>query len=291
MTPVKRIKLKTKNSLVGLMFVSPWIIGFLIFSAFPFFYSLFLSFQEVKITTEGIITEYVKLANYRYAFSVDAVFVEDLVSYIWRLLISVPIITVFSLIIALLLNRKVKFRGFFRTIFFLPVIISSGPVIQELIDQGATTIPALQAFEEFLRRSGDGVFISLFLFLTTNLIVLLWFSGVQILIFLAALQKLNRSVYEAAMVDGASGWETFWKITLPSLTPMIFVNVIYTIVNLSVFSLNPVINHIQVNMFKVETGFGYASSLSWIYFIVIALILLIVVGIMILLGRRTSVNS
>lgn len=273
------------------MFVSPWIIGFLIFSAFPFFYSLFLSFQEVKITTEGIITEYVKLANYRYAFSVDAVFVEDLVSYIWRLLISVPIITVFSLIIALLLNRKVKFRGFFRTIFFLPVIISSGPVIQELIDQGATTIPALQAFEEFLRRSGDGVFISLFLFLTTNLIVLLWFSGVQILIFLAALQKLNRSVYEAAMVDGASGWETFWKITLPSLTPMIFVNVIYTIVNLSVFSLNPVINHIQVNMFKVETGFGYASSLSWIYFIVIALILLIVVGIMILLGRRTSVNS
>ena len=280
--------LKTKNSLVGLLFVSPWVIGFAIFTAFPLLYSLYLSFQKVKITTDGIQTEFIKFENFQYAFVVDAVFTNRLMQYLEEMVISVPIIIVFSLIIALLLNQKVKFRGLFRTIFFLPVIIASGPVMKELIDQGITTIPTIEkyAIYQALTESPDGFFTGILLYLIKNLIMILWFSGVQILIFLAALQKMDKQIYEAAKIDGASNWESFWKVTLPSLFPMIIVNTIYTIVMYSIFSLNPIIEHIQTNMFKVETGFGYASALSWIYFLIIALALVLSVGAMTLKGKK-----
>jgi len=275
--------------MTGWLFVSPWIIGFLIFTAVPLFYSLYLSFQKVKITTSGVQTTFVKFENYKYAFGVDATFVDHLTSYLKELVISVPIIIVFSLIIALLLNQKVKFRGMFRTIFFLPVIISSGPVIKELIDQGVTTIPSIEkyAIYEALNANPDGFVNGILLYLIKNLIVILWFSGVQILIFLAALQKMDSQTYEAAAIDGASPWECFWKLTLPSLAPMILVNIIYTIVTYSIFSLNPVIDHIQKNMFRVDTGFGYASALSWIYFVIITIALALTVGAMTLKRKKS----
>nr|WP_280518689.1 sugar ABC transporter permease [Lederbergia wuyishanensis] len=275
--------------MTGWLFVSPWIIGFSIFTAIPLFYSLYLSFQKVKITTSGVQTTYVKFENYKYAFGVDAIFVDKLTSYLKELIISVPIIIVFSLIIALLLNQKVKFRGMFRTIFFLPVIISSGPVIKELIDQGVTTIPTIEkyAIYEALNANPEGFVNGILLYLIKNLIVILWFSGVQILIFLAALQKMDSQTYEAASIDGASPWECFWKLTLPSLAPMILVNIIYTIVTYSIFSLNPVIEHIQKNMFRVDTGFGYASALSWIYFVIITIALALTVGAMTLKRKKS----
>jgi oligogalacturonide transport system permease protein len=275
-------RLVNNRNLTGLLFVSPWIIGFLVFTAFPLLYSLFLSFQEVKITTDGIKTNFVSFGNYEYAFSVDGTFVDRVLKYLEEMVISVPIIIVFSLIIALLLNQKIKFRGLFRTIFFLPVIIASGPVIKELIDQGITTIPSIEqyAIYQALNDNPDGFFNGILLYLIKNLIVILWYSGVQILIFLAALQKMDKQIFEAAKIDGASNWEFFWKITLPSLKPMIIVNLIYTIVTYSVFSLNPIIEHIQKNMFKVDTGYGYASALSWIYFLIIAAALAIAVGVM-----------
>lgn len=275
-------RIGNNRNLTGLLFVSPWIIGFLVFTAFPLLYSLFLSFQEVKITTDGIKTNFVSFGNYEYAFSVDGTFVDRVLKYLEEMVISVPIIIVFSLIIALLLNQKIKFRGLFRTIFFLPVIIASGPVIKELIDQGITTIPSIEqyAIYQALNDNPDGFFNGILLYLIKNLIVILWYSGVQILIFLAALQKMDKQIFEAAKIDGASNWEFFWKITLPSLKPMIIVNLIYTIVTYSVFSLNPIIEHIQKNMFKVDTGYGYASALSWIYFLIIAAALAIAVGVM-----------
>ncbi|WP_316570853.1 sugar ABC transporter permease [Neobacillus sp. YIM B06451] len=281
-------RLRSRNSRIGLLFVSPWIVGFLVFTAFPLLYSFYLSFQKVKITTSGIKTEFIKFDNYLYAFTVDASFVERVSKYLEELVISVPVIIVFSLIIALLLNQKVKFRGLFRTIFFLPVIIASGPVIKELMDQGVTTIPSIEqyAIYQMLASNPDGFINGILLYLIKNLIVILWFSGVQILIFLAALQKMDKQVYEAAKIDGASNWESFWKVTLPSLTPMILVNTIYTIVTYSIFSLNPIIEHIQKNMFTVNTGFGYASALSWIYFLIIAIALGLSVGALTFRGKR-----
>ncbi|MGD6832434.1 carbohydrate ABC transporter permease [Sutcliffiella halmapala] len=284
---MKQMSMKSKNTLTGLMFISPWILGFLIFTAVPLFYSLFLSFQQVKITTQGIQTKFVKLDNFEYAFTVDALFTQKLLAFLQELVLSVPIIIVFSLIIALLLNQPIKFRNFFRTIFFLPVIIASGPVINELIAQGVTSIPSIKEYAIFESMlSSEGFFSTVLLYLMDNLIIILWFSGVQFLIFLAALQKIDQQVYEAAKIDGASNWECFWKVTLPSIFPMIVVNTVYTIVMFSVFSLNPVIEHIQTNMFQIDTGFGYASALSWIYFLLIAAALAISVGLLTFRGKK-----
>ncbi|MEH7237237.1 carbohydrate ABC transporter permease [Bacillus sp. JJ1562] len=285
---MKRLTLERKKNLIGYGFILPWLIGFAIFTAFPLGYSLFLSFQEVKITPNGIVTSFVGMGNFEYAFAVDALFTQKLLDFLKELVLSVPIIIVFSLIIALLLNQNIRFKGIFRTIFFLPVIITSGPVIQGLMDQGVTSIPSIEEYAIFnaLMTNTDGFLNSIIVYLMDNLIVILWFSGVQILIFLAALQKTDKQVYEAAKIDGASNWECFWKVTLPNLFPMIVVNLIYTIVTYSIFALNPVVGHIQSNMFQIDTGFGYASALSWVYFIIITLVLLVSVGLISIRGNK-----
>ncbi|WP_404445201.1 sugar ABC transporter permease [Sutcliffiella horikoshii] len=284
---MKQLSMRSKNTLTGLLFISPWILGFLLFTAYPLFYSLYLSFQKVRITTEGIQTTFVKFDNFKDAFTVDALFTQKLWTFVQELVLSVPIIIVFSLIIAILLNQPIRFRNFFRMIFFLPVIIASGPVINELISQGVTSIPSIKDYAVFeTMLSADSVFSSILLYLMDNLIIILWFSGVQFLIFLAALQKIDTQIYEAAKIDGASNWECFWKVTLPSIFPMIVVNTVYTIVTFSIFSLNPVIEHIQTNMFQINTGFGYASALSWIYFLLIAVALGISVALLTVRGKK-----
>ncbi|MFG6115792.1 carbohydrate ABC transporter permease [Halobacillus sp. MO56] len=285
---MKQMSLKKKRSLMGISFLSPWIIGFLVFTAFPLVYSLFLSFQKVKITPSGIKTDFIKFENYVYAFTVDSQFTTILLKFLRELLISTPIIIVFSLIIALLLNQPIRMKGFFRTIFFLPVIIASGPVITDLMAQDVTSIPSVEEYAIFatVLASTGGLLNTILVYLMDNLIIILWYSGVQILIFLAALQKTDKQIYEAAKIDGASNWECFWKVTLPTLYPMIIVNLIYTIVTYSVFALNPVVDHIQANMFEISTGFGYASALSWMYFLVIAFVLAVSVGVMAVRGNK-----
>ncbi|WP_163536078.1 sugar ABC transporter permease [Gracilibacillus sp. YIM 98692] len=285
---MKQLSLKNKKSLVGYSFIFPWIIGFLIFTAFPLVYSLFLSFQQVKLTPNGIVTTYVKFENYIYAFTVDIQYTQVLLRFLRELVISTPIIIVFSLIIALLLNQPIRWRTFFRMVFFLPVIIASGPVIMDLMEQDVTSIPSIEEYAIFdaVLSNTEGLFHTILTYLMENLVIILWYSGVQILMFLAALQKTDRQVYKAAKIDGASNWECFWKVTLPTLFPMIIVNLIYTIVTYSIFALNPVVEHIQSQMFEISTGFGYASALSWIYFLVITLVLVIGVGVLILGNKK-----
>lgn len=269
-----------KRGRLGYLFILSWLIGFVVFTAYPILYSLYLSFFSVKITSEGIITKFIKFENFQRAFFVDVTFVKKIGDYFIQTVVSVPLIVILALIIALLLNHPIKLRGFFRTIFFLPVIISSGPVLSKLMDQGVTAIPSIKEniFYKLAADYSGFIVTDLFLFIMDNMVVLLWFSGVQILIFIAALQKVDRLIYEAAKIDGASTWEVFWKVTLPTLLPMILINIIYTTVMYSVSTMNPIIEHIKSNMFKIETGFGYASALSWIYFVAITIILLIMAG-------------
>ncbi|WP_019420114.1 carbohydrate ABC transporter permease [Paenibacillus sp. OSY-SE] len=277
-----RLTNKRRKALIGLTFVSPWIVGFLIFTMYPMLHSMFLSFHRVKITPTGIKTTYVGFENYKYAFFSDPAFVEKVLKYLQEMALNVPIIVVFSLIIALLINQKIKFRGLFRTIFFLPVIITSGPVINELLNQGATSIPNIEQYGLFtmIENSLNPVIAEPIMYLFKQIIMVLWFSGVQILIFLAGLQKVDQSIYEAARIDGASSWEIFWKVTLPDLMPLVIVNVIYTIVYVSTFALNEIIILIKNNMFSTITGFGYATAVAWVYFIIIMLMLAIWTGLL-----------
>lgn len=272
----------------GYLFVLPWIIGFMIFTVFPIFYSLYLSFFSVKITTTGIQTTFLQWKNYLNAFTSDVTFINFLLKYLREIFIVVPLIVILALMIALLLNQNIKGKGILRTIFFLPVIISSGPVLEKLQNLGVTSIPKVSEYVIYrlaVNHPGLG-FTSLFTYIIDNMMILLWFSGVQILIFIAALQKTDKSIYEAARIDGASAWEIFWKITLPSLVPMIIVNVIYTLVMYSISTLNPVINQIKMHMFKMETGFGYASALSWVYFVMMLLVLGVMIGIIAFFNRK-----
>ncbi len=267
---MKKFKNSTLKQIYGYLFISPWLFGFIFLTAYPMLYSLYLSFNKVKITADsGIVTEFIKFDNYKYAFFTDVSFVQSLVNFLIQLLLSVPVIIVFALVIALLLNSKVKMKNFFRTIFFLPVIITSSSVINELTQQGATQLPGLSdilnisaitdTWPVYIAQPVNYIF--------NNLITILWFSGIQILVFLAGLQKINVSMYEAAKIDGATSWEIFWKITLPAIQPLIIVNVVYTVVLLSAFPMNPVSPIIRDNMFNISTGFGYASALAWIYLI------------------------
>ena len=274
-----RLKRKTKESLTGYSFISLWIIGFLVFTLIPIGRTAFLSFNKVKVTTEGIKTTFVGIQNYKDALLMDVQFVDTLITYLGEIIVYVPIILVFSLAMAMLLNMDIKFKGLFRTIFFLPVIITSGPVIQKLIEKGATSIPSITKVVEsgIITQAVPGVLGDIITTILSSLIVILWFAGVPIIIFIAGLQKIDRAVYEAASIDGASKWESFWKITLPALNPMVILNVVYTIVTISMFSVNGVIMHIQTKSFDDKWGLGYASAMSWIYFAVLLVILCIFV--------------
>jgi ABC-type sugar transport system permease subunit len=266
-----------REAMIGLMLISPWIIGFLLFMAYPLFYSLYMSFNKVLITPYGIETHFLGWSNYKDAFLVDAEFSQKLFLFLKSNILMIPIVIVFSLFVALLINQPIRGRNLFRAIFFLPVVITSGEVVQELFAQGAATIPIIEKYGiiTLIQDNLSPGMASPIVAIINQFILILWYSGVQILIFLAGLQKVDTQVYEAAAMDGASPWVTFWKITLPVVKPFILVNLIYTIIDLFTNGFSDVIKLIQDNMFKVDTGFGYASALAWIYFTVIFIVLLV----------------
>jgi ABC-type sugar transport system permease subunit len=267
-----------REGLIGYAFIGVWLFGFIFLTMIPLFQSLIFSFNRITIVGgEGIRLALVGFANYINLFTTDLTFLSRIQDFVLEILIFVPVMNILAIMIAMLLNRQFKFRGFFRAIFFLPVIITSGPVISELLRQGAGTLPAfsesgfLEILSQFLPAFLNGPFQSLF----SQIIFMLWFSGVQVVLYLAGLQKLDQSMYEAAQIDGANAWESFWKITLPSLRPMIIVSIVYTIVTLATFANNPIILWISSVMFNPNLGYGYASALAWVYFVIITLLLLI----------------
>jgi ABC-type sugar transport system permease subunit len=269
---------RQREALTGYAFISVWLIGFIFLTMIPLIESLVYAFNRITIVGgEGIRLTFVGITNFVQVFSTDLTFLSRLQNFVLEMLLFVPVMNILAILIAILLNRQFKFRGFFRAIFFLPVIITSGPVIAELLRQGAGTLPALTEsglliiLEQILPPFLNGPMQSLF----SQIIFMLWFSGVQVVLYLAGLQKLDQSMYEAAQIDGANVWESFWKITLPSLRPMIVVSTVYTIVTLATFANNPLIVWISSTMFNPNLGYGYASSLAWVYFFVIAVLLLL----------------
>jgi len=278
MRSLLKITKAKREALIGYMLVLPWIIGFLLFMAYPLYFSMFMSFHKVAITPYGIDTTYLGWSNYKDAFLTDPDFIQKLLLFVKSTVVMVPIVIVFSLFIALLINQPIRGRQFFRAIFFLPVVITSGEVVQELFAQGAATIPLMDqsGVIAYLQNNLPQAWSSPLVDVINQFILILWYSGVQILIFLAALQKVNTQVYEAAAIDGASPWVIFWKITLPEVKPFILVNLIYTTVDLFTNTFSDVILLIQSNMFQLGKGFGYSSALSWIFFAVILVVLLIV---------------
>lgn len=283
----KKVTIRQRRALAGYLFVLPWILGFFIFTAYPFFYSIFISLSNVRITPHGIETSWAGIVNYMNVFTKEVNYPKALTSTILFVVLSVPMIIVLSLVIAILLNGKFKGRGVFRAIFFLPVIIISGPVMLELLGNYALNFvdPSKYMVYRFFETLPKVVAYPV-LYVFDNLVTILWFSGVQILIFLAGLQKIDTSIYEAAQIDGASSWEVFWKIVLPFIKPLALVNGIYSIVEMSSFPNNGVNIEISKAMFQTGSIYSHSAAMSWIFFLAELLLL----GIVFLLLKDKNVE-
>lgn len=279
-----RLTIQTRNVLEAYSFLSLWLIGFALFMAVPLGRSLYYSFNQMKVTKEGLVPNWIGMANFRRAFSTDVNFLPLLQNSILGLIIQVPLILIFAMFAALLLNRPMIGRTFFRGIFFLPVIIASGAVLVEMLQQGAERMPLFTSSSLFLALV-DVIprdILEPLLTLADKLTLVMWDSGVQILIFLAGLQTVSLSLYEAAEIDGATKWESFWKITFPMITPMILVNTLFTIVNSFTSARNEMMLYIRDVVFS-DNEYGYGSSIGWIYFIFIFLL----IGLVFLIFRKS----
>lgn len=258
----------------GMGFISIWFIGFIVFMLYPLFSSLKISFTKSALN-DILGGPFIGFENYKSVF-LDPQFSIYFVDTLTNSLIDIPIVVIFSLFVAVLLNSDIRGRSVFRAIFFIPVMIS-GVVMNRLFQQGVSDISIFDTLGGGMLLISDIIGSDVF----NRLGLIFWRSSVEILIFLAALQGIPKSQYEAAQVDGATGWECFWKITLPYISPVVLLNVIYATIDTFTDPLNPIMDFLRHKIFS-QFNFGYASALSWLYFLVAMIFILIVIGI----GRR-----
>ena len=287
------LKLKSKpktyaqqKAIWGFVYVLPWLLGFIFFFLTPLLTSLRYSLSTVEANAQGLSIQFTGLKNYIEALTVNTSFNRALTESIINMLVNVPLIVIFSLFLAVLLNQKFFGRSVARSIFFLPVILASGVImtlestslIQAVNDQnsGSGVINALGSFEleRIMLQAGVSEWIVMYLTGAVDRIYqIVSQSGVQILIFLAGIQTISPALYEASKIEGATGYEAFWKITFPMVSPLILVNIIYTIIDS--FSRNTLTDLVRETGFT-RFNFGLSSAMAWIYFLAIALILAII---------------
>lgn len=269
----KFMKASFIRKLEGSMFIAPWAVGFLVFMLFPIGYSFYMSFHNVRILATGLDVQYVGVKYYKYIMFENAnILLNSLFPFLRQALLMLPVILVFSLLVAIMLNQKFRGRTLFRAIFFLPVIFTTGQVVREFMNQGEGDLGFVEQYNiaSLVSQNLPSAWAGPLVNIMANFVLILWYSGVQIIIFLAGRQTISASVYEAARIDGASPWDVFWKITLPAMMPFVLLNLIYTTVDLFTFPSNPILT--QVN----TSNYGQSSALAWIYFIIIFIFLAIV---------------
>ncbi|TFE23057.1 carbohydrate ABC transporter permease [Cohnella luojiensis] len=290
---IRRLTLKQKRAFLGVAFITPWLLGFVFLFATPLIQSLRFSFSELKVAPGGYTLDFIGLKNFKDALFVDPNYNRILTQSLSEMAWNVPMILFFSLFTATLLNSKFKGRPIARAIFFLPVILASGAVASAqssgLIQlTGSSEVAqelglAQNGFDPLslvfmLAQAGlPDIFIEYIVDAVQRIYEIISSSGVQILIFLAALQSVPVTMYEVAKMEGATPYETFWKITFPMVSPLILTNIIYTIIDS--FTESQLTRTIYTTAFQAQ-NFGLSASMSWIYTLVISIVL-IVVGILV----------
>ncbi len=287
----KQRNLQRRNAIAGYMFIAPFIVGFLVFLLKPMFESFQMSLSKVTIAasqqqgSKGFIMETIttwKESNYYRAFFYDPDYKTRLVDSLKGMAIQVPAVIVFSFFIALILNQEFKGRGFVRAIFFLPVVLSSGVIVgleynntlmsgmEEVIKESGSGVSITAALEDVLRATGFGgkILEPVFQIIETVYDVALA-SGIQIIIFISGLQTVSTSMYEAAKIEGATAWESFWKITFPLVSSMILVNLVYTTIDFLMRTDNQVMDLISLKV-NPHMEYGLSSAMAWSYFVIVA---------------------
>ena len=292
--------LDARKARAGWVFVFPFVLGFIIIYLPIVIDSIKYSFNKIKIGQGGGYTlEFVGWENYQEALFVDPGFVQALTSGI-QLIFDIPAIVIFSLFMAVLLNQKMVGRAAFRAIFFIPVIISTG--IIDRIDQANTMIEYMNTTEEGINDgSGQNTtseilsavdierlfdnmkvgteLVEYVVKMVNNIYDIINRSGVQMLIYLAGLQSISPAIYESCDIDGATAWETFWKITFPMISPMILVNAIYTVIDSFTSQSNQVMTYIST-VYDQAGGNVLSSAMAWIYFLIVLVIIGLVAAIL-----------
>ena len=288
--------LDARKARSGYMFVAPFIIGIILIYLPILLDSVWFSFSRLNGNNfvDGVsvpVFESVGLEHYKFALLENDDFVTKLFEGVQQLIFEVPAVIIFSLFIAVVLNQKMLGRAVFRAIFFVPVIISTG--IMETINHsdsmstemeggiddgsgggGASQIISVLDVQALFGSMKVGAeLVTYVVTIVNNVYNIINYSGVQMLIFLAGLQSISPAIYEACTIDGATGWETFWKITFPMISPMILVNAAYTIIDAFTRETNPVMTYIDT----VKSN--AAIAMSWIYFVIVVLIILVVAAV------------
>lgn len=288
----RRRSYSEKRALSGFAFCIPFLIGFLLFFLMPMLQSIQYAFSSLKITEQGLEMTFVGMKNFKEALLMDPKYVRTIVESVKNMVFQVPIIIIFSLFIAIILNQKFRGRILARVVFFLPVIIMSGVIIEILSkdylsteimsgNQSSMLFHGLGSYDILVGMGIPYQLVDTVIPFVYDIFNLVWNAGVQILIFLAGLQTIPMQLYESASLEGCTAWETFWKITFPLMSPMILMNVIFSIIDYCTSSTNSVIK--LVNEQSSNMNFEYAAGVAWMYFIVV----LIIVGIVYrILNRR-----
>lgn len=287
---LKGSSLAAKQARTGYLFIFPLILGVLFIFGPNIIQSVIFSINDIVIGGDGYSLKSVGIEYFRQALTVNPEYNRLLTNTIKGLITDVPVIIIFSIFIASILNQKFRGRVLARIVFFIPVLLATGIVARIEMDtnllaiaSGSRQLDTGMAADQlqmmgiaFFLESLDfsPVLIDVVVGAANSIYQVVSASGIQIFIFLAALQEIPESLYEAAQVEGCTGWEIFWKITFPMISPLIIVNAVYTIVDVFTQPNNPLFRYTE-NLAFGQNQFGLASAMIWIYFIVVAVILAI----------------
>lgn len=280
-----RFGLAMRREMKGALFCLPWVVGFLAFFLWPLIRSFYFSLHNIKFAATGMRIAFKGLDNYEHALFKNAEFVNQLSTFWMNTVLTLIFVLVFALVLALLLQSLEgrAGKGFFRTLYFLPVVLTSGPVLKRLISIGSTQIANVAGVNvnELILRYLPTFLATPLTYFFDQLVMILWYCGVPLLVFMTALQKIDKNQYDAALIDGASGWVVFWKITMPTLRPFIMINAFYTLVFLATSEMNALIDIIKAAM-TGSYGYGMSCAMAWIF----SATILLALGIIALLCRE-----
>lgn len=271
--PKTPITMRRRRAIMGLVFISPWLIGVCLFFFYPMGQSFVYMFNDVTVKPGGMNAEYVGMEIIQDVLMNDPDNVRMMLSVIAQTLGEVVLITAFSLFIALILSQEFRGRTVARAIFALPIIVSSGVLLavfrQDLFVSSMTqnsdvTIFQSAALEMSMLKLGlDPALVSELTSTVSEILDLIWKCGVQILLFLGGIKAVPVQLYEVCHVEGANAWQTFWKVTFPLVTPFILLNVVYSIIDSFTYYSNPVMQKIQEYFNNTYTSSGTTLAVAY----------------------------
>ena len=272
--------IESLKSTYGRLFVLHWEIGLILFFVMPLFQSFYYAFCDVSFAGGEYHFDFAGMKNFDYAWNKNADFTNNVSESLLSIVGSLPVIVIISLILALLLNQKFRGRLFFRGLYFLPVIIASGVVIELLFKTTTGDLSSSGVSDTFASNMIQVDDIMAWLSLPTeigayfggllnDIFNLVWNCGIQIVLFISGMQSIPDSLYEVSKVEGATKWEEFWFITLPMLSRTLILVIIFTIVELVTAKDNVVMSQAYTLMKGAATSYGTASAMLWIYFIIV----------------------